>query len=377
MLKHLTLVLIFIVLIFGTVFGLKYQQMGSAGKHGAPPPATVAITEVQMERRRPHLAAVGSLVAAQGIEVRNEVAGIVSAIYFESGQEAKPLQPLIDLDATADRAELKGLESVQRLAQVKFRRAARLLPERSMSQADYDEAKATLDGAAAAVAAKQALIDKKRILAPFEGELGIRQVDLGQYLAPGTAIVSLQNLNPIHCDFSLPERHLDSLKVGQAVSVAVQAHPGERFGGRISALEPGVDVATRSLRVRATLDNPEQKLRPGMFAEVRVLLRMRDGVLTLPQTAITYNPYGDSVFVVEERKQGLTVQRRQVETGEVRDGRVEVRSGLEVDERVVSAGQVKLRNDMVVVADDKPAPSERSQAERSQAERSPAERAPQ
>lgn len=361
MLKRLLLALLLIALIFGTVFGLKYRQMQqAASQQQAPPPAVVAVTDVRQESWQPHLAAVGSLVAAQGIAVSNEVAGVVSAVHFTSGETVKKGQPLIDLDATADHAELAGRQAVRRLAQIKFRRAAKLLPERSMSQADYDEAKATLDGAEAAMEAKQALIAKKRIVAPFDGVLGIREVDLGQYLAPGTAIVPLQDLDPIHCDFALPERHLKSLEVDQAVTVAVQAHPDERFEGRITAFDPGVDVGTRSLRVRATLDNPGRRLRPGMFAEVRVLLPQRDEVLTLPETAITYNPYGDSVFLVQEGEQGLTVQRLQVETGEVRGGRVEVRSGLEAGQRVVSAGQVKLRNGMTVVADDKPAPSERA-----------------
>jgi membrane fusion protein (multidrug efflux system) len=362
MLKRVFLALLLLALFLGTVFGLKYrQQQQAAGQHMAPPPAVVAVTTVREDDWRPQLNAVGSLVAAQGIEVSNEVAGVVSTIHFESGQAVRKGDALLDLDTTADRAELKGLQALRRLAQLKFQRAAKLLPERSMSQADYDEAKATLDGAEAAVDARQALIDKKRISAPFDGALGIRQVDPGQYLAEGSAIVSLQSLDPIYCDFTLPERHLGTLAAGQAVTVAVQAYPDETFEGRVSAFDPGVDVGTRSLRIRATLDNPGQRLRPGMFAEVRVLLPARAAVPTLPDTAISFNPYGDSVFVIEDGESGLTVQRRQVETGEVRDGRVQIRSGLQAGQRVVSAGQVKLRNGMAVSLDDKPAPGERKQ----------------
>jgi membrane fusion protein (multidrug efflux system) len=357
MLKRVLLAVTLLALFLGTVFGLKYRQMQqAAGQRQAPPPAVVAVTRVLEQSWQPHLAAVGSLVAAQGIEVSNEVAGLVSAIHFESGQPIARGAHLLDLDAEADRAELKGLQALQRLAQVKFQRAAKLLPERSMSQADYDEAKATLDGAAAAVAAKQALIDKKNIRAPFDGVLGIRRVDLGQYLANGTPIVALESLDPVHCDFTLPERRLGELVVGQTVAVAVH----ETYEGRVSAFDPGVDVGTRSLRIRATLANPQQRLRPGMFAEVRVLLPLRDKVLTLTDTAVTYNPYGDSVFRVLQGENGFTVERRQVQTGQVRDGRVEIRSGLQAGDQVVSAGQVKLRNGMPVALDDKPAPGERT-----------------
>jgi membrane fusion protein (multidrug efflux system) len=206
------------------------------------------------------------------------------------------------------------------------------------------------------------VIAKKKVLAPFTGRLGIRKVDLGQYLAPGSPIVPLEALSPIYADFSLPERYLASLAVGQKVLVAVQAYPGESFEGRITALNPGIEQGTRTVKVRAALENPQERLRPGMFAEVQVLLAAGRRVLTIPDTAITYAPYGDSVFLVVQGEQGLTVQRRQVETGETRKGRVAVAGGLALADRVVSAGQVKLRNGMPVALDDKPAPGERAAA---------------
>ena len=360
MLKRLLLSLLLLAVLAGTVFGLKYRQLQQASAvRQAPPPPVVAVTELRSETWQPYLATVGDLAAVEGITVSSEVAGVVSAIHFESGQAIRKGEPVIDLQADSDRAELRGLKALNRLAQIKFRRTAKLLPERSLSQADYDEAKATLDSTEAAVAAKQALIEKKRIIAPFDGILGIREADLGQYLAPGSPIVLLEALDPIHCDFALPERYLASLATGQTVTLAVQAYPDEIFQGRITALNPAVEVATRNLRVQATLENPDHRLRPGMFAEVRVLLPQREQVLTLPEGAITYNPYGDSVFEVLEGEQGLTVQRRQIETGESRQGRVEIRSGLSPGARVVSAGQVKLRNGVAVVLDDKPSPGER------------------
>ena len=361
MLKRLLIVLVLIAVLLGGAFGWKYHQIQrDMAARTPPPPPVVAVTEAREEVWQPFLSAVGSLEAVAGIDVTNEVAGKISALHFESGQVVKPGQPLLDLDATADRAELEGLLAAQRLAQIKFDRYARLLADRSASKADYDEAKSTLDVAEATVVAKRALIDKKQVRAPFGGRLGIRLVDVGQYLAPGSAIVPLEALDPIYVDFSVPERYFAQLATGQPVALTVQAYAGETFTGRITALNPGVDRGTRSVRLRATLDNPQQRLRSGMFAEVRVLLPQQAPFLTLPGTAITFNPYGDSVFVVQSGESGLTVQRRQVETGEVREGRVAVTSGLKPGERVVSAGQVKLRNGMPVKLDDKPAPGERA-----------------
>jgi membrane fusion protein (multidrug efflux system) len=213
--------------------------------------------------------------------------------------------------------------------------------------------------AKAAVGAKLAVMAKKQIHAPFSGKLGIRQVDAGQLLAAGSAIVPLQTLDPIYVDFMLPERHLASLAPGQKLALTVQAYPGKTFSGQITAINPGIDAGTRSIKIRATLANTEQILRPGMFADVQILLKDKKLVLTLPDTAITYNPYGDSVFVVESGKQGLIVQLKQIVTGETRAGRVEIVKGLSADERVVSAGQVKLRNGMAVTLATKPAPGER------------------
>jgi membrane fusion protein (multidrug efflux system) len=347
------LVLLVLGLVFGSMFGWKsWQGQQAALLATMPPPATVAAAEVQVESWQPHLQAVGSLVANQGILVTTEVAGKVSEIRFESGQQVEVGTLLLQLDDSIDRAELEGIVAERRLAEMQFKRREELVEKKTISRSDYDEARLRLDNAAAQLATKQAQIAKKRITAPFSGLLGIRQVDLGEYLQPGAAIVPLQQLDPLFVDYALPERHLDQVSVGQAVEIEVQAFPGEVFTGRISALNPGIDPGTRSLRIRATLENPQSRLRPGMFAQVRTVLPQRSGVLTLPRTAITYNPYGDSVFVILEGETGAMVQRRQVETGGVRDGRVEIVAGLEAGARVVIAGQVKLRNDQSVVVDN-------------------------
>jgi membrane fusion protein (multidrug efflux system) len=354
MTKRMVLVLLALGLVLGAMFGWKsYQaQKMAALASMPPPPATVAAAEVQTETWQPYLAAVGSLVATQGIQVTTEVAGKVSTIHFESGQQVEAGTLLLQLDDSVDRAELEGIVAERRLADLQFKRREGILESKTISRSDVDEARLRLENATAQLAAKQAMIAKKRIVAPFGGWLGIRQVNLGEYLQPGTAIVPLEALVPIYVDYALPERHLDQISVGQAVEIEVQAFPGEIFTGRISALNPGVDPGTRSLQIRATLENTQARLHPGMFADVRTVLPQGPAIITLPQTAITYNPYGDSVFVIQEDESGPRVQRRQVETGGVRNGRVEIVQGLQAGEHVVIAGQVKLRNDSAVAVDN-------------------------
>ena len=355
MAKRMVLVLLLLGLLLGGIFGWKFYQARQAAALASlpPPPATVAAAEVQLETWRPWLSAIGSLVANQGILVTSEVAGKVSEIRFESGQRVAAGELLLQLDDSVDQAELDGIIAERRLAELQFKRRKELVEKKSISRSDYDEAQLRLENATAQLATRRALIEKKRITAPFAGWLGIRRVDLGDYLAPGSAIVPLESLEPIFVDFTLPERFLSRIAPGQLVEVEVQAWPGEIFEGRISAINPGIDPGTRNVQIRATLQNPEERLRPGMFAEVRTLLPVRSGVLTLPQTTITYNPYGDAVFVIEGQDGGLQVQRRQVTTGEVRAGRVEIVAGLTEGERVVSAGQVKLRNGQAVVIDNR------------------------
>jgi membrane fusion protein (multidrug efflux system) len=354
MTKRMLLVLLALGLVLGAMFGWKfYQAQKMAALAFMPmPAATVATATVQAETWQPYLEAVGSLVAIQGILVTTEVAGNVHAIHFESGQPVEAGTLLLEVDNSVEQAELAGIIAERRLAELQFKRRKGLLESKTISPSDVDEARLRLENASAQLAARQAIIAKKRITAPFSGWLGIRQVDLGEYLQPGTAIVPLEALAPIHVDFALPERHLDEISVGQAVEVKVQAFPGEIFTGKISALNPGIDPGTRSLRIRATLENQQTRLRPGMFAAVRTLLPQQPAVLTLPQTAITYNPYGNSVFVIQQGESGLQVQRRQIETGGVRVGRVEIVKGLEAGEQVVVAGQMKLRNDQAVLVDN-------------------------
>ena len=358
LLARLIVVLILLGLVFGGIFYWKQQQQQVAAQmRQPPPPASVAVTEVRNESWQPRLKAVGSVSATQGIFVTNEVPGMVREILFASGQKVRAGQVLVRLEDSVDEADLRGLQAERDLAGIKFKRLAKLVQERSVSQSDYDEAKAELDSAEARVAAKRALIEKKSIRAPFDGILGIRSVDVGEYLAPGAQLVPLQALDPVYVDFSLPERHFAQLHSGQPVEVRVTARPDQVFQGEITAINPGVDEATRSIRVQATLANREQLLRPGMFAEVGVLLPQRDEVVTLPRVAITYTPYGDSVFLAVEKDGQLQAERRQVTTGAVQEGRVEVLGGLQPGDRVVLAGQVKLRNGQAVQIDNQVIPA--------------------
>lgn len=354
MIKRLILVLLLLTAMFGGIFGWKYfsGQKMAAMMAKPPPPATIASAEVELETWQPYLYAVGSVEATQGVSVTTEVPGQVRKILAESGQHVEVGDVILQLDDSVDQAELDGLIAQHTLGKLQFERARKLLKDRSVSRSEYDQSRAQMDSAAATVTSKRALIGKKAIRAPFSGQLGIVEVNLGQYLSPGANIVPLQALDPVFVDYTLPERHFARVKVGQPVKVEVQAYPGRTFEGAISAINPGIESGTRSLRLRATLDNPDHLLRHGMFTEVRTVLPARDGILTLPRTAITYNPYGESVFLIQDKDGAQIVQRRPVKTGEVRAGRVEIVEGLQVGQQVVSAGQNKLRNGQAVSIDN-------------------------
>ncbi len=352
--KRLVLIVLLLLVLFGGVFGWKFYagKKMAAMMSAPPPPAVIASTRVRRDTWQPTLSAVGSLVANKGVTVANEIAGVVRSIGFSSGQQVSRGDLLVQLDDDVDRAELASLIAARRLAEITFKRMKKLVREKTVSQSDYDEARATLDGATALVTSKRASIAKKAVRAPFSGVLGIRQVDIGQYLKPGSGIVSLQTLNPMYVDFSLPEKQLASVHTGQPVTVSVRAYPEKTFSGQISAVSPGISTTTRSVRLRALLENPQQMLRPGMFAKVQTHLASRSGVLSLPERAIAYNPYGNTVFLISEKDGSLFVQNRQVQTGEVRAGRIEIISGLTEGDRVVSDGLNKLRNGQSVRIDN-------------------------
>ena len=341
--------------VFGGIFYLKNQQAKQmqAQMSQSMPPAVIAATPVVLEQRQPSLRSVGSLVAVHGVQVSSETAGIVREILFESGDRVKQGDPLIKLDATVDQAGLSALRADQRLAEIEFKRSAELLPKKAVSRSDYDQAQAKLQSAQARVEEQLAVVSRKTIGAPFSGILGIRQVNQGQYLNPGDGIVPLQSLDPIYIDYTLPERYFRQLSIGQPVKVALDALPGEAFEAQVAAIDAALMEGTRSIKLRATLRNPNSTLRPGMFAEVRTLVGEPQETLTIPQTALSYNTYGNFVMLVAENEEGqLVANRRQVETGTVQDGRTEITSGLKAGEQVVRAGHNKLRPGQQVSIDN-------------------------
>lgn len=353
--KRLIIVLIFLLVIFGGIGAYKYYQIQqmTAQMSQPQPPATISSATAESVEWTATLAAVGSLQAINGVRLTTEIPGTVSEIRFESGQRVKQGDVLVQIDASVDKAALEGLIADRELARMEFQRAQNLLPQRAVSQSQFDEAEAKYQSAQARVAQQQAQIAKKSIKAPFDGLLGLRQVDRGEYLTPGAEIVSLQTLDPIYLDYSVPEQRFQYVKVGQTVRARLDAYSDEVFQGRVTAIDSGINEGTRSLRVRATLDNPGGRLRQGMFAEVETVRDETQQVITIPRTAISYNTYGDFVFLIEEGDNAeLSAQRQQVTVGQTRDGRVEVTEGLKAGQRVVRAGLVKLRNGQPVTIDD-------------------------
>lgn len=353
--KRLILVLLLLAVIFGGIFGWKYRQLQQmqAQMSKPQPPAVVSATTVRQEAWQPTLRAVGSLLAVNGVAVSTEVAGVVSEVAFESGETVERGDVLLRLDDSVDRAALTGLQADRELARVQFARAQDLLERRALSRSEFDEAKARYDAARAAVAEQQARIALKTIRASFSGLLGLRRADLGEYLSPGARIVELQALDPIYLDYAVPESQFARVRLGQEVRVELDAVPGETFSGQITAIDSGIEEGTRTVTVRATLPNPEGRLRPGMFAEVETLEGEPEPRLTLPRTAISFNTYGDFAFLIQDAEDdSLKVKRQPVSTGATREGRVAITEGLSEGDRVVAAGLVKLRDGQQVTIDN-------------------------
>ncbi len=371
MFVRILLVLLVLAALVGVLAYFKYSQIqAEIALFSEPMPApTVTAVAVEATTWEPTLGAVGTVQAVQGVDVNNEVAGQVTAIEFDSGAMVKRGDILVRLADDVDRADLEGLEAAERLAQIKVDRNRSLLKDRAVAQGDFDEISAQLDQARAQVKGKQATIEKKTIRAPFDGQLGIRLINLGQFLPEGSPIVSLQALDPVYVDYALPERHLARLSTGQTIQVQVSAYPTRTFAGTIEAISPGIDQGTRNVRVRARLYNPDLSLRPGMFARVATLLPIERNVLIIPREAVTFNTYGDAVFVIREADDKTSVERRQIVTGEARDQQIAVLEGLAAGDRVVLSGQVKLNNDQEVRIVD--APDGRPAADKPEPETAP------
>ncbi|MET4292360.1 membrane fusion protein (multidrug efflux system) [Bradyrhizobium sp. LB8.2] len=361
MFRRMVIMLALVAAAFAAIFGFqafkaRMIQKAIAGLRN--PPQTVSTITAATQPWQKRLEAVGSTRAEKGADLSAQVPGIVKAIHFQSGAKVEKGTLLVELEAADDVAHLQSLRAAEALAQFNYDRSSHLLKTDAVSKQTADTDLATLKSDQAQVAQQQALIGYKSITAPFSGRLGIRQVDLGQYIAPGTPIVTLQQLDPIFVDFYLPQQALAEIRGGQVVTAKVDTYPDLKFTGKILAINPLVDTASRNVQVRATFGNPDEKLLPGMFVTVDIDVGAPQHYVTLPKTAIYYNSYGDIAYVVkEEAEKGgekkYVAQQVFVKTGDTRGDQVAVLTGVEPGAVVVSAGQNKLHNGSPVKIDNK------------------------
>lgn len=350
--------LLAVLAVLGGIKALQIMSMIAAGKDYQQPPDVVTSVQVKEESWEPTLNAVGSFAAVQGVTVGAEMPGKVVKIAFESGATVAAGDLLVQLDTSTEEAQLRAAEATAALARINVERARDLIGKQTISQAELDASEAQFTQAKAQADNIRAVIAKKTIRAPFAGRLGIRLVNLGQILKDGEAIVSLQSLDPIYINFSLPQQHIAKVATGQTVTVKSDALPGQAITGQVTAINPDVDPTTRNVRLQATLANPNGAMRPGMFADVAVGLAEENKVIAVPLTAIVYATFGDSVFVIENDKEGKGKVLRQqfVRLGAKRGDYVSVVEGLQPGQEVVSTGVFKLRNGAHVVVDNRLAP---------------------
>lgn len=353
--SRFAIVIIFLVVVLGGLFGWKiFQIMQLQAQFSQPqPPTPVAATQVRQLSWIPALSSVGSMRAVNGVEIANEVPGVVEEVLFESGQRVERGQVLLRLDAATDLAALNTLRADGQLAQSEFRRVSELLNQRAVSQAEYDAAKAHLDAASARINEQEAQVAKKILRAPFDGILGLRQADLGEYLPTGSPVVEINMLDPIYAEYTIAERELRNIAVGHRVELTVAAMPDQQFTGTVAAINSSVSPETRTVHVRATFANPDHQLQPGMFATIRTLQPQARDLTAVPRTAISFNTYGNFAFALVENEEGdLIAERRSVTTGDVRDGWIEVVEGLAPGELIVETGLLRLRAGERVVVED-------------------------
>jgi membrane fusion protein (multidrug efflux system) len=360
------IVVLVAVLAFGEFLHIK-AMIASAPK---PFPQTVSTVKVANVEWQPQLTSVGTVTPFRGVDVTSEIAGLVREIKFKSGQMVKQNEILFELNADSDIAQLHSLEANAELAATVLKRDEAQLAVEGVSQAQVDADKADLKSKRALVAQQAALVDKKIIRAPFAGRLGITAINRGQYVNPGDALVNLQTIDPIYVNFSVPQKELSALKVNQNLVISSDAYPGVKFSGKVNAINPAIDTTTRNVLVQAKLPNDKSQLLPGMFANVSLDVGDKGNVIVLPQTAITYNPYGSTVFVVKsgdnkdakdakdaKGNANLTVTQVFIETGATRGDQVVVTKGLVAGQEVVTSGQIKLKNGTNIVVDNSVVPA--------------------
>jgi membrane fusion protein (multidrug efflux system) len=366
MTKRMVIMLVALAVVFGGIFGFQLFKAAMIKKFiGAmgSPPQTVSAIKAGYSEWQSKVEAIGSLRAVLGADLSLEVAGVVDTITFNSGDDVAQGKQLLKLRAGDDAARLESLQAMAELSEITYERDQKQFKMQAVSQATLDTDSANLKNAKAQVAQQQAILDKKILRAPFDGQLGVRVVDLGQYLSAGSVIVTLQALDPIFVDFFVPQQSVDQLRLGQTVTVKVDAFRDKTFTGEISALNPKVDTGSRNLQVRAVLQNPEHKLLPGMYATVDIAIGAPQNYITLPQTAISYNPYGDTVYVVDNKgtdangKPQLIARQTFVTAGATRGDQVAVLKGVGEGDTVVTAGQIKLHNGSAILIDNSITPT--------------------
>ncbi len=366
MIKRMIIMLIVVGLILGGIFGFisfKGRMIKEYMSSQGVPLQTVSTITANTLEWSPKLEAVGSLQAVQGANMSAEVAGIVEKIYFKQGDNVKVGTPLLQLRAYDEIAKLESLKASAQLARITYNRNQAQFSVNAISKQTLDIDKASLDVALANVGQQQALVDKKLILAPFTGRLGIRLVDVGQYLEAGTAISTLQALDTVFVDFFLPQQALESLKTSQKVTLKTDAYPAQTFTGDITVINPKVDIDTRNVQVRATLNNPDHKLLPGMYATVTIATGLAHRYITLPRTTITFNAFGSTIYRVdangqdETGKPKLVAKQSFVTTGDTRGDQIAILTGVNEGETIVTTGQIKLRNGSPVIVDNSIQPS--------------------
>lgn len=362
MILRFVLTIIALAAIIGGLAGVKVSQiqmMIAAGENTAPPEEAVASAIVERVVWQQSLASVGTLEAVRGVAIQAELPGIVKEVGFENGERVQEGQVLVQLDTSTEEAQLKAAQADAELARIEYRRAVSLRESESVPQSQVDQSRAQLERAEAEIQRIETLLEKLTIRAPFDGKVGLRRINLGQYITSGQTIVDLQSFDPIFVNFSLPQQQILSLNEGMAVEVTTTSIPDRTFSGQLTAISPTIDEVTRNIRLQATLDNSEEMLRPGMFARVEIILNEEQEHLIIPATAILSAPYGDSVFVINHDSESgkPTVQQQFVRIGERRGDFVSVTSGLREGQEVVSAGAFKLRNGMTVVINNELAPS--------------------
>jgi membrane fusion protein (multidrug efflux system) len=361
MAKRMILMLGVVVVVLGALGFIKFRQVESAISAAAgfqPPPEAVTSIVARQQQWPSTMSVIGTMEAVHGVMVSADLPGTVAKINFESGQSVHEGDVLVELDVRQERAQLAALEAQQVLAETNYKRTEQLMKEGVVSRLEYDQATAQQKQTNANVAEVRATIERKIIHAPFSGILGIRKVNLGQYLAAGNAIVELQSLNPIYVDFGVPQQSAAQVRVGREVRVTSESVAELGFTGRVTALDAVVDETTRNIQVQATLPNPQSKLKPGMFVQVELSFGASRQVIPLPASAISYAPYGDSVFIITDLKdpKGQTyrgVRQQFVKVEGSRGDQVAVVSGVNVGDEVVTSGVFKLRNGAAVQVNNK------------------------